>query len=51
MSQDNRAPLACKTCDKVNYQSHRNKKMLKERLTLSKFCKQCRAHTEHKETK
>ena len=51
MSQDNLIKFECTQCKTVNYQSHKNKKLLKERLELSKFCKGCRAHTAHKETK
>ena len=51
MSQDNLIKLECTTCKHVGYQSHKNKKMLKERLELKKFCKWCRAHVAHKETK
>ncbi len=51
MSQDNLIKLECIECKKVGYNTHKNKKMLKERLELSKFCKWCRAHNKHKETK
>ena len=51
MSQEFLIKLECTQCKTVNYQSHKNKKTLKERLELSKFCKGCRAHHPHKETK
>jgi large subunit ribosomal protein L33 len=51
MSQDNLIKLECTQCKHVGYQSHKNKKTLKERLELKKFCKWCRAHVAHKETK
>ncbi len=51
MSQDNMIKLECTVCKTVNYHSHKNKKTLKERLELNKFCKQCSKHEAHKETK
>ncbi|MFA6522320.1 MAG: 50S ribosomal protein L33 [Patescibacteria group bacterium] len=51
MSQDNMIKLECTTCKTVNYRVHKNVKTLKTRLELQKFCKQCKAHTGHKETK
>lgn len=51
MSQDNVIKLECTTCKNVGYMSHKNKKMLKDRLELKKFCKWCKTHIAHKETK
>ncbi|MBU1131896.1 50S ribosomal protein L33 [Patescibacteria group bacterium] len=51
MSQDNLIKLECKECHSVNYQSRRNKKTIKTKLDLNKYCKTCRKHTAHKETK
>lgn len=51
MSQDNLIKLECSQCKNVGYMSHKNKKTLKERLELKKFCKWCRTHVAHKETK
>lgn len=51
MSQDNMIKLECTECKNVNYFSRKNKKTLKERLQLSKYCKFCKKHTPHKETK
>lgn len=51
MSQDNMIKLECTGCKRVNYHSHKNKKTIKERLELKKFCKHCQKHTAHKETK
>ncbi|MCR4280659.1 MAG: 50S ribosomal protein L33 [Candidatus Komeilibacteria bacterium] len=51
MSQDNMIKLECTVCKRVNYNSHKNKKTLKNRLEISKHCKFCRKHTPHKETK
>ena len=51
MSQDNLAKLECKECKHTNYHTTRNKKKLKDRLELKKFCKWCKKQTLHKETK
>ena len=51
MSQDNLMKLECTECKTVNYHSHKNKKVLKERLEMKKYCNHCRKHTLHKETK
>jgi len=51
MSQDNMIKLECTECKRINYFSHKNKKILKERLELKKYCKHCRKHVLHKETK
>ena len=51
MSQDNLIKLECTSCKTVNYHSFKNKKTLKQRLELEKFCKKCRKHVKHKETK
>ncbi|OGY49093.1 MAG: 50S ribosomal protein L33 [Candidatus Buchananbacteria bacterium RIFCSPHIGHO2_01_FULL_46_12] len=51
MSQDNLIKFECKECKRVNYFSKKNKKTLKNRLELKKFCRWCKKHTLHKETK
>jgi len=51
MSQDNLMKLECTGCKRINYFSHKNKKTLKDRLEMSKFCKFCKKHVMHKETK
>ncbi|MDD4995381.1 MAG: 50S ribosomal protein L33 [Patescibacteria group bacterium] len=51
MSQENLIKLECADCKKINYYSKKNKKKLKERLQMKKFCKTCKKHTGHKETK
>ncbi|MBM3204809.1 50S ribosomal protein L33 [Candidatus Uhrbacteria bacterium] len=50
MSQDNLAPLECTICKRKTHNTTRNRK-IKVRLALSKFCRFCKKHTEHKETK
>ncbi len=52
MSQDNLIKLECTDCKHVNYHSFKNKKTIKGRLELVKFCfAQCKKHVLHKETK
>lgn len=51
MSQENLIKMECAECKTINYYSKKNKKKIKERLTLNKFCKRCGKHTSHKETK
>ncbi|MDG1950472.1 MAG: 50S ribosomal protein L33 [bacterium] len=51
MSQDNTINLECTACKRVGYQTNKNKKKLKDRLEIKKFCKFCVKHEMHKETK
>ncbi|OGH70591.1 MAG: 50S ribosomal protein L33 [Candidatus Magasanikbacteria bacterium RIFCSPHIGHO2_02_FULL_51_14] len=51
MSQDNLIKLECSVCKHANYHSRKNKKIIKVRLELKKFCLHCKKHTVHKETK
>jgi len=43
--------LACTECKQRNYNKMKNKKNTTERLELSKYCRFCRKHTPHRETK
>ncbi len=43
--------MECPECSNRNYSVSKNKTSHKERLELNKFCKFCRRHTPHKETK
>ncbi len=43
--------LACSECKRRNYSTTKNKKTNTEQLELSKFCRFCRKHTPHKESK
>jgi len=43
--------LACGDCKRRNYSTVKNKRSTPDRLELSKFCRFCRKHTAHKETK
>jgi large subunit ribosomal protein L33 len=45
------ATLACEVCKRRNYQTKKNKRNTPDRLTLSKYCRWCRTHTSHKETR
>jgi large subunit ribosomal protein L33 len=42
--------LVCTKCKNFNYITTRNKVNTPEKLALSKYCKHCRATTDHKET-
>jgi len=43
--------LSCTECKQRNYNTMKNKKNDPDRLEMSKFCRFCRKHTPHKETK
>jgi len=43
--------LACTDCKERNYTTTKNKKTTPDRLELKKYCRHCRKHTVHKETK
>ncbi|MCK4994491.1 MAG: 50S ribosomal protein L33 [Candidatus Omnitrophica bacterium] len=43
--------IACKECKNRNYRSTKNKKQHTDKLELKKFCRSCRKHTLHRETK
>ncbi len=43
--------LACEVCKQRNYNTMKNKKNDPERLAMMKYCRFCRKHTNHKETK
>ena len=47
----NAITLACTVCKNRNYQTTKNKKNDPDRLEINKYCKFCRKHTPHKETK
>ncbi|HHT53398.1 MAG TPA: 50S ribosomal protein L33 [Clostridiales bacterium] len=46
-----RVTLACTECKQRNYDTMKNKKSNPDRLEGRKFCKFCRKHTLHRETK
>ena len=43
--------LACTECKQRNYDTTKNKQNCPDRLELKKYCRFCRKHTVHKETK
>ncbi len=43
--------LQCTECKNKNYQTNKNKRNDPDRIELSKYCKFCRKHTAHKETR
>jgi large subunit ribosomal protein L33 len=43
--------LECTVCKNRNYTTAKNKKAHPDRLEASKYCRYCRKHTAHKETK
>ncbi|PIR82162.1 50S ribosomal protein L33 [Candidatus Kaiserbacteria bacterium CG10_big_fil_rev_8_21_14_0_10_59_10] len=51
MSQDQLIKLGCSGCGRVNYWSRKNRKLVERKIDLKKYCRWCRKHTGHKETK
>ena len=43
--------LACSECKQRNYFTTKHKKHEPDRLQMKKYCKFCKKHTLHKETK
>ena len=43
--------LACGECKRRNYNTTKNRKKSADRLELNKYCRFCRKHTSHRETK
>ncbi len=43
--------LACGECKRKNYSTMKNKRNTPDKLNLDKYCRFCRKHTAHKETK
>ncbi|RMF17601.1 MAG: 50S ribosomal protein L33 [Candidatus Dadabacteria bacterium] len=43
--------LACQECKRRNYSTTKNKRTTSGRIELRKYCKFCREHTAHKETR
>ena len=43
--------LACTECKQRNYNTMKNKKNDPDRLEMNKYCRFCKKHTMHKETK
>ena len=53
MPSDKRPPirLACEECKERNYITTKNKTNTPDRIELKKYCRRCRRHTPHKETR
>ena len=43
--------LACQKCKRRNYNTSKNKSRTPDKLEMKKYCRFCRSHTPHKETK
>ena len=43
--------LACTECKQRNYNTTKNKKNNRDRLEMKKYCRFCKKHTVHRETK
>ncbi|MDO8486405.1 MAG: 50S ribosomal protein L33 [Candidatus Staskawiczbacteria bacterium] len=43
--------VQCTVCKNVNYFTKKSKLTVEKKLELSKFCKFCKKHTPHKESK
>jgi large subunit ribosomal protein L33 len=43
--------LACGECKRRNYTTKKNKQLNPERIEFKKYCKWCKTHTAHKETR
>ena len=43
--------LACTECKQRNYNTTKDKKTHPDRMEIKKYCRFCRTHTLHKETK
>ncbi|GAA1759540.1 50S ribosomal protein L33 [Streptomonospora sp. PA3] len=43
--------LACQECKHRNYITRKNRRNNPDRLSLKKFCPNCRQHREHRETR
>lgn len=43
--------MACTECKRRNYSTTKNKRTMTDKLELKKYCRFCRKHTVHRETK
>lgn len=43
--------LECTECKNRNYNTTKNKRTIPNRMELKKYCKFCKVHTLHKETR
>jgi large subunit ribosomal protein L33 len=49
--KDTLVKLKCSVCGRITHYTKRNKKKVKEKLSLSKYCRFCRKNTNHTESK
>jgi len=49
--KDTMAKLKCSECGRITHYTKRNKKKVKEKLSLSKYCSFCRKNNTHNESK
>ncbi len=43
--------MECSDCKRRNYSTTKNKTKMSKKFEIKKFCRFCRKHTVHKETK
>jgi large subunit ribosomal protein L33 len=43
--------LACEVCKRRNYMTKKSKRNNPDRITLRKYCKWCKTHQSHRETR
>jgi large subunit ribosomal protein L33 len=43
--------LACTECKRRNYSTKKDKRLHPDRMETKKYCRWCRKHTPHKETR
>ena len=43
--------LACEECKRRNYMTNKSKRNNPDRIGLRKYCKWCKKHTSHRETR
>lgn len=43
--------LACTECKQRNYDTYKNSKTTTDRLEMHKYCRFCKKHTTHRESK
>jgi len=43
--------LACVECKRRNYESKKSKRNTPDRVELKKYCRWCKQHTAHRETR
>ncbi|MDP2650753.1 MAG: 50S ribosomal protein L33 [bacterium] len=48
---DNLITLKCSVCARKNYYTYKNKKKVERKLEFKRYCRWCRKHTLHKESR